>query len=323
MSHPPRPPRRIVVPDDFPIVLSGTPAEHALRLLGELTVFTERGADQEAELIRRVADAEVVLNIRAHARFTASVLDACERLELISVWGTGTDHVDLAAAKARGVAVMSTPGVNAHAVAEHTLALMLAVARRIPRLDAAVRTGQWPRDLLVQLEGKTLGVVGLGAIGSRVAVLARAFGMRVLASTLDDDAGRSAAVGATHVSLETLLRESDFVSVHLRLSDRTAAYLGREQLALMKPAAFLINTARGRIVDRGALLDALRGSRIGGAGLDVFHDEPLPPGDPLLVLDNVVLTPHDAGSTPEVIEHGMARAVQNIADFLSRPRDSR
>src|SRR5438309_3884692 len=146
--------------------------------------------------------------------------------------------------------VANTPGVNAHAVAEHTLALMLAVTRRIPTLDRDVRNGQWPRSLLIQLEGKTLGLVGLGVIGRRVATLAVPFGMHLLASTWGQDAGRAAALGARHVPLETLLREADIVSLHLRLSAETEAIINRERLALMKPSAFLVNTARGRLVDR-------------------------------------------------------------------------
>jgi D-3-phosphoglycerate dehydrogenase len=310
---------RIVVPDDFPATLTGTQAERQLRALGDVTIHTERGADRDAELIRRVAEAEIVLNIRAHSRFNAAVFGACEHLRLISVWGTGTDHIDLAAARARGVTVSSTPGVNAHAVAEHTMALMLALARRVPAMDAAVRAGQWPRGTLVQLEGKTLGIVGLGAIGRRVATLASSFGMRVLASTLDDDAGRSATVGARHVPIDMLLRESDVVSLHLRLSERTTGYIDRGRLSLMKPTAFLINTARAALVDRDALIDALRESRIAGAALDVFHEEPIPAGDPLLALPSVVLTPHNAGSTPEVIEAGLRRAVENIETFLLSP----
>jgi D-3-phosphoglycerate dehydrogenase len=306
----------IVVPDDFPPALSGTAAEQQLRALGDVTVCTERGADHEAELIRRVGTADVVVNIRAHARFTASVLAACAQLRLISVWGTGTDHIDLDACAARGVTVANTPGVNANAVAEHTMALMLAVTRRIPSFDAAVRAGQWPRGMLVQLEGKTLGIIGLGAVGRRVATLAAPFGMRLLASTNGDDAGRAAAVGAQHAPLETLLRESDVVSLHLRLSDDTTGVLSRERLALMKPSAFLINTARGGLVDRAALVDALRDGRIAGAGLDVFHDEPLRNDDPLLSLSNVVLTPHNAGMTHEVIDVGLRRAVENVASYL-------
>ena len=313
---------RIVVPDDFPTAISGTPAEQALRALGDVTICTERGADQEAELIRRIRDADVVLNIRGYTKFTAAAIGACERLRLISIWGTGTDNIDFAATRARGITVMNTPGVNAHAVAEHTIALMLAVARRIPSMDAGTRAGEWPRGLLVQLEGKTLGVIGLGAIGTRVAMLASAFGMTVLASTLGDDDGRAASVGARHVPLDALLRASDFVSVHLRLSEKTTHYLDRDRLGLMKTSAFLINTARAGIVDRDALLDMLRESRIAGAGIDVFHEEPIRSADPLLQLPNVVVTPHNAGSTAEVLDRGLHQAVENIKIFLSAASSS-
>ena len=312
----------IVVPDDFPPVFTGTPAERRLRELGDVTIHTERGADREDELIRRVKDADVVLNIRAHARFNAHVLAACDRLRCISVWGTGIDHIDLDTARARGITVCSTPGVNAHAVAEHTIALMLAIARKIPAMDSGVRSGQWPRAMLVQLEGKTLGVIGLGAIGSRVATLAKAFGMRVLASTFGEDAGRAAAVGALHVPLDALLRDSDFVSLHLRLSEKTTGYLSTRHLALMKSSAFLVNTARGALVDRDALIDVLRNSRIGGAALDVFHEEPISPHDLLLNLPNVVFTPHNAATTPEVIDQGLTRAVENIKAFLTPQKRS-
>jgi D-3-phosphoglycerate dehydrogenase len=290
--------------------------------MGEVTVHTERGADQEAELIRRIGDAEVVINIRAHAKFTDRVLAPCPRLRLISIWGTGTDNVDLAACRARGVAVTNTPGVNAHAVAEHTVALMFAVTRRILAMDRDTRAGQWPRGMLVQLEGHTVGLIGLGAIGARVAELLKPFGVRLLAATYGPDAGRAAALGARHVPVETLLRESDIVSLHLRLSSDTQGYLGRNRLALMKPTAFLVNTARGAIVDKAALIDALGTGRIAGAALDVFHEEPIPQGDPILGLPNVVLTPHNGGQTREVIDAGLLRAVENVEHFLAgRPRD--
>lgn len=306
----------IVVPDDYPPVLTGTPVEAQLRSLApEVHIFTERGADDEAELIRRIGDAECVVNIRAHARFSERVLDACPKLRLISVWGTGTDHVDLAACARCGITVATTAGVNAHAVAEHTIALMLSIMRRIPELDARMRSGEWPRGLSAQLEGKTLGVVGLGAIGSRVAELARAFGMRILVTTAGADGGRTAALGARHASLDELLMQSDIVSLHLRLNDDTRGVLGRAQLELLKPTAFLINTARGALIDRDALLDALRHGRIAGAALDVFDEEPLPANDPLRSLPNVVLTPHNAGVTPEVIAEGLRRAVENVRRY--------
>ena len=159
---------KIVVPDDFPLILSGTRAEPQLRALGDVAIYTERGANEEVELIRRVRDAAAVLSLRAYSRFTKRVLDECPSLRMISIWGTGTDNVDLDACRERGITVTNTPGVNANSVAEQTLALMLAVTRQIPAMDRGVRAGQWPRALLVQLEGKTLGVVGLGAIDRRV-----------------------------------------------------------------------------------------------------------------------------------------------------------
>ena len=313
---------KIVVPDDFPAAFTGSAAEPKLRGMGSVSVHTERGADQEAELIRRIGDAEVAINIRAHARFTDRVLAGCPRLRLISIWGTGTDNVDLAACGKRGVAVTNTPGVNAHAVAEHTLALMLAVARRIPAMDRDTRAGQWPRGQLTQLEGRTVGLIGLGAIGRRVAQLLAPFGTRLLATTYGPDSGRAAAAGTRHVPVEALLQEADIVSLHLRLSPDTQGYVGRQRLGLMKPTAILINTARGGLVDKAALVDALRAGRIAGAGLDVFHEEPIPAGDPILGLANVVLTPHNGGNTREVIDAGLLRAVENVEHFLAgRPRD--
>ncbi len=313
---------RLVVPDDFPPALTGSSAEPRLKALGEVTIHTERGADREEELIRRIGDAEVVLNIRAHARFTERVLARASRLRLISIWGTGVDNVDLEACRRRGVTVTNTPAVNADAVAEHTVALMLALLRRIPALDREVRAGQWPRGLLVQASGKTLGLVGLGEIGRRVAALGRALGMAVLAWSYRGDEARIREAGARPVALDRLLREADVVSLHLRLSDATRGFLGAERLACLKPTAFLVNTARGALVDKAALVAALREGRLAGAALDVFHEEPIPPDDPVLALPTVVLTPHNAGMTREVIESGLHRAVENIERFLAgTPRD--
>jgi D-3-phosphoglycerate dehydrogenase len=307
----------IVVPDDFPSVFSGTEAHERVKGVGEVRVFTERGADQEAELIRRMGGAEVAINIRAHARFTDAVFSACPSLRLVSVWGTGVDNIDLEAAVRRGVTVTNTPGVNAYAVAEHALALMLAVARRIPALDREMRSGAWPRELLTQLLGKTLGVFGLGTIGSRVTRLARAIGMEALGWSCRGDAERVRAAGARSASKEEILRSADVVSLHLRLTPETTGFLGRAELALMRPTAILVNTGRGALVDREPLLDALREKRILGAGLDVFHEEPIRADDPLLTLPNVVLSPHIAGQTPEVIREGLLLAVENVRNYLS------
>jgi phosphoglycerate dehydrogenase-like enzyme len=312
----------IVVPDDFPSVFDKTAAHARCQELGETRVYPARGADDEAELIKRIDRARVAINIRAHARFTDGVFAACKNLKMVSIWGTGTDNIDLDAAGRHGVTVCNTPGVNAFAVAEHTIALMLAVGRRIPKLDREMRGGAWPRELLTQCLGKTLGVFGTGTIGARVITLARALGMDVLAWSARGDAARLASLGARAASKDEILAQADFVTLHIRLSPETRGFLGRRELALMKRTAFLVNTGRGALVERDALLEALTSRRIAGAGLDVFHDEPLKPGDAILALENVVLSPHNAGQTAEVIRDGLLRAVHNVENFLhGKPTD--
>jgi len=298
----------IVVPDDFPSVFEGSAAHERARALGAVRVHTGRGAEDAAELARRIGDAAVAVNIRSHARFTQTVFRACPGLKMISIWGTGTDNIDLAAAARRGITVCNTPAVNAFAVAEHAIALMLAVARKIPQIDRELRGGAWPREMLEQLYGKTLAVFGAGAIGARVAQLARGFGMEVLAWSARGDAP---------AAKDDFLRRADTVTLHLRLVPGTRGFIGRREFSLMKPGAFLINTARGPLVDRDALLDALAARQIAGAGLDVFHDEPLKPGDPLLSLENTVLSPHNAGQTPEVRRDGLMLAIENVEKFLA------
>jgi D-3-phosphoglycerate dehydrogenase len=310
-------PVTITIPDDFPSVFENTPAHERCRKVGETKVYTARGADDETELIKRIDAARVAINIRAHARFTDHVMQSCRKLEMISIWGTGTDNIDLDAAGRHGITVCNTPGINAFAVAEHALALMLATARRIPRIDREVRGGAWPRDLLTQLLGKTLGVFGTGKIGARVIALGKALGMDVLAFSARGDAAAVAALGARAASKEDICRRADVISLHLRLAPDTRGVLGRREFALMKPTAILINTGRGALVERDALLDALTQNKIAGAGLDVFHDEPLKPGDPLVALQNVVLSPHNAGQTPEVIRDGLLRAIENVENYLA------
>lgn len=298
----------IVVPDDFPSVFEGSAAHERARALGELSLHTERGAEEEAELIRRIGKARVAINIRAYARFTEAVFRACPDLRMVSIWGTGTDNFDLAAAARRNVTVCNTPGTNARAVAEHTIALMLAVARKIPQIDREMRGGAWPREMLAQLDGKTLGVFGTGAIGSRVAELGRAFGMSV--STWSARGGAPAAK-------DDILRRADAVTLHLRLTPETTNFIGAREFSLLKPGAILVNTGRGALVDRDALLAALTGGKIAGAGLDVFHDEPVKAGDPLLGCATAVLSPHNAGQTPEVRRDGLLQAVGNVENFLA------
>jgi D-3-phosphoglycerate dehydrogenase len=294
----------IVIPDDAPPVLSPSDAV-ALLTDHDHRIFTTLPSTA-GELVERIAHAEAVINIRASTRFSADVLAQCPRLRLISIWGTGTDHVDLEAAKARGISVTNTPGVSAVAVAEHTLSLIFAVARQTVRIDRAVRAGEWPRGMVTQLRGKTLGVIGTGAIGREVARLGAGIGMQVTAWSFHQRGGDEA------VTLEDLFRRADVVSVHVRQSPETLGMIRAAHFALMKPGAIFINTARGRIVVEQDLVDALRTERIAGAGLDVFETEPLPAASPLRLLQNVVLSPHAAGITREATEEGLAMAIGNV-----------
>jgi phosphoglycerate dehydrogenase-like enzyme len=308
---------RISIPDDSPPVLAPSAVFPALRARAELD-YHDTLPGSEDVLTERIRAAEVVLNIRASSRFTARVFAACPRLRLLSVWGTGTDHVDLASAAQHGVAVTNTPAVSARSIAEHALALLFAVVRRIPEMDAATRLGTWPRGRAAELYGKTCGVVGYGAVGRHFARLAEAVGMRVIVWTLHP----AQYAGVSFVELDEIYRTSDVVSLHLRLSPQTECFVNAAQFAIMKPNAILINTARGAIVHEEALLNALATGRIAGAGLDVFTTEPLPRRHPLTLLDNVVLTPHCAGITPEALEAGLRMAVDNIWDFLEgRPQN--
>ena len=302
---------KVVVPDDSPPVLAASPAFHALCERAEAVYFDTLPGSPD-RLIERVRDAEVVINIRSSSKFGEEVFRHTPGLRLLSLWGTGTDNVDLAAAVRHGITVTNTPGVSAFSVAEHTLALMLAVARGIPAQDTAVRAGRWPRGQGIELRGKTIGVIGLGAIGRRFAELCRAIGMRVIAWTMRPNP----APGFELVEFEPLLRTSDVVSIHLRLSPQTEGLIGERELRLMKKTAILLNTARGAIVDEPSLIDALLTHRIAGAGLDVFSNEPLPAGHALTKLDNVALTPHLAGITPEALEAGLQMAVTNVWSFL-------
>ncbi len=301
---------RISIPDDAPPVLRTSKAWPDLAARAEIDYWDTLPGSEET-LIERIGAAEAVLNIRSSCRFTERVFAARPALRLLSLWGTGTDHVDLAAAARHFVTVTNTPGVAAVSIAEHALALMLAVARHIPRVDAATRRGAWAKGQCVELRGKTCGVIGLGAIGREFARLAGAVGMRVIGWTIHP----RPIPGVEMVELDELYGASDVLSLHLRLSPRTEGFLGAREFGLLKPGAILLNTARGGLVDESALVEALAGGRLAGAGLDVFAREPLAAGHALTALENVVLTPHCAGITPEALEAGLRMAVENIWRF--------
>jgi phosphoglycerate dehydrogenase-like enzyme len=304
-----------VVPDDYDSVYAASPHLDRLRSRGEVRVHTVPPAD-EAALLARLAPAAVLIPIRERTPLTAPRLAAMPALRLISMTGTGVASVDVPAATARGVLVTNTPARSVPAVAELTFGLALALVRDLPAVDRGVREGRWPRTIGRELAGKTLGIVGLGAIGRRVAELGRAFDMRVVAWSRSLTAERAAAAGVTGLPLAELMAAADVVSVHLRLTAETRGLLSGDLIARMKRDAVLINTARGAVVDEDALHAALAGGRIAGAGLDVFGEEPLPAGHRWGGLDRVVLASHRGGMTHETLDRFMAGAVDNALAFL-------
>jgi len=306
----------IIIPDDYPPVMGPSNALKMLRLRADVRYQDSLPSSPEM-LIERVGAAEYVINIRSSIRFDEATLAACKNLKLLSLWGTGTDHVDLDAAQKLGITVTNTPGVSAIAMAEHTLALMLALARDIPRIDSKTRRGGWPRGFVTQLHGKTIGVIGLGAIGQQVARIARGIGMKVIAWTRHANILVAQELDIELVPLDDLYRRADVVSVHIRQTPETEGFIGERELSLMKPSALFINTARGKIVDEAAMITALEKGSIAGAALDVFCAEPLPEDDPLTRAPNIVMTPHSGGVTKEALEAGLQLAVDNVFDFIT------
>ena len=278
------------------------------------------------ELARQVADVEAIIPMGAHP-IPEQVIAAAPRLRIVAVAAVGYNIVDVAAATRRGVLVTNTPGVLTDTTADMAWALMLGVARRVPESDRFVRAGKWTGVYWSQLmgadvHGATLGVIGLGRIGQAIARRAQGFGMRVLYHKRTPDPEAARRVGAEYRSKTDLLRESDFVVLSIPLTSETRHLIGAAELALMKPTAFLVNVARGPVVDEAALVEALRTKRIAGAGLDVFEEEPkLHPG--LLGLENLALTPHIGSASGATRRRMATRAAENCVAALEghRPPD--
>ncbi|EXG81102.1 D-2-hydroxyacid dehydrogenase family protein [Cryptosporangium arvum] len=283
------------------------------RLAAEIVVRHEHVSDVE-ELTAVLRGANVVVAMRERTPFGAAEFARLPDLKLLVTTGMVNASIDLAAAAAHGVTVCGTesaPG-PAKATAELTWALILAVLRNVPAEDRALRSGQWQTTVGTGLAGATLGLLGLGRLGSQVAKVGRAFGMNLIAWSENLTAARAAEVGALAVTKDQLLTRSDVMSVHLRLSDRTAGLIGAAELARMKPTAVLVNTSRGPIVDEGALVAALHAGALGGAGLDVYDTEPLPAHHPLLTAPRTVLLPHLGYVTRETYALWYPQIVENI-----------
>lgn len=247
---------------------------------------------------------------------TKKVIDACPDLKVISRYGVGYDRVDIEAAREAGVIVTNTPGVNAEAVGELAFALLLSVARKIPHLNDDTRAGGWMRSTGFECLGKTIGILGLGAIGRVVARCAKGFGMEVIAYDPFLDEAYCAGHGIAGASFDDCIARSDVISLHLPLTDDTWHIIDRETIAKMKDGAVIINTSRGGIIDEDAAYEALKSGKLGGLGLDAFEMEP-PKDSPLFSFDSVVVTPHTGAHTAEATRNMADAAVKNVIDVLS------
>ncbi|MDY7230428.1 2-hydroxyacid dehydrogenase [Hyalangium rubrum] len=290
----------------------------------ELRVWEEELPPPREALLELARGVEGLITLLTD-RVDAPLLEASPSLRAVSNVAVGYDNIDVAACTARRIAVGNTPGVLTETTADFAFALLMGLARRVAEADGYVRAGQWrtwsPTLLLgADIHGATLGIVGLGAIGAAMARRARGFGMRVLYVNRHPKPELEAVLGLRRVDKATLLAESDFVSLHVPLTPETRHWMGRAELAAMKPGAMLVNTARGTVVDQAALAEALAGGRLGGAALDVTEPEPLPMDSPLLKLPNVLLAPHIASASHATRGRMASMAVDNLLAALDGRR---
>ncbi|MCQ8241654.1 D-2-hydroxyacid dehydrogenase family protein [Rhizosaccharibacter radicis] len=306
---------KIAILDDYQGAALSSADWSAVDARAEITVFSDHLDDLDA-LVRRLEPFDAVCIMRERTKLPADLLARLPKLRFIGSNAPHNAAIDLDAATRYGIVVSSTGG-KPNGTPELTWALILAAARRIPVETAAFRSGGWQRTVGLDLAGRTLGLVGLGNIGRRVATVGRAFGMEVLAwsDNLTDAAAIDA--GARRVTKRQLFEQADWVSLHLVLSDRTRGLVGAEELAAMRPSAWLVNTARGPLVDETALVDALRRGVIAGAALDVFDHEPLPPDHPLRTLPNVLATPHVGFVTEDTYRVFYGETVENLLAWMN------
>ncbi|HTY06713.1 MAG TPA: hydroxyacid dehydrogenase [Gemmatimonadales bacterium] len=305
----------------FRVVIADKLGDAGIALLAsspEIHVVNAAGKPR-AELDAALTEAAALI-VRSETRVTAEMIERAPGLRVIARAGIGVDTIDVAAATKRGIAVMNAPGANTVSAAEHAIALLLSLLRHIPEAAETMRQGGWDRKRFEgsELRGKVLGVVGLGRIGGYVAQLAHAFGMTIIAYDPFVSPQRAAELQTRLLPIDQLLGEADIVTLHVALTDETKHLLNAQRIRLMKPTAYLVNTARGELVDEGALVAAVKEKRIGGAAIDVFAEEPLPKDSPLRGLERVLLTPHLAASTAEAQKRVALEICAAVRDALLR-----
>jgi phosphoglycerate dehydrogenase-like enzyme len=308
-------PVKVAVLDDYQAVALRYGAWEELGAAVEVTVFTDHVADEDT-LVERLDGFPVVVAMRERTPFPRPVLERLPGLRLLVTTGPFNAAIDLGAARDHGVVVSGTGGLGPP-TAELTWALILGLARHIVVEDQTIRAGGWQRSVGTDLAGATLGVVGLGRLGSKVAEIGRAFGMEVIAWSQNLQSETARACGAKAVSKEELFRTADVVTIHLQLSERTRGLITGDDLALLRPSATIVNTSRGPIIDEGALVEALSSGRLAGAALDVFDVEPLPDDHPLRSAPRTLLTPHIGYVTEGSYRVFYREAVEDIAAFLA------
>ncbi|CAD6533817.1 Hydroxypyruvate reductase [Paraburkholderia hiiakae] len=309
-------PIRIGILDDYQNVALDAADWSPLKGRAQITVFNDHVAE-DAQIIERLKPFDVLCVMRERTPLTRAIIEQLPNLKLIASTGPVNASIDTDAAAERGIKVAHT-GYSSTPTIEMAWALILAMARNIPGENRSLREGGWQRTLGTQLAGKTLGILGLGHIGSAVGVIGRAFRMNVIAWSQNLTVERAESKGVQRVDKDTLFATSDILSIHLRLSDRTRDLVGAAELAKMKSTSRIVNTSRGPIVDTTALIAALKSGQIAGAAVDVYDTEPLDPNHPLRTLDNVLATPHIGYVTRELYETFYGDSVRNIVDWLDQ-----
>jgi D-3-phosphoglycerate dehydrogenase / 2-oxoglutarate reductase len=304
----------------FKVLLTDKIDAAGIEILEKVAEVKFSSSLSEDVLTNEASDVDGMI-VRVPAFVTRKVLENARRLKVVGRFGVGYENIDVEAATEKGVVVTYTPGANTLSVAEHVIGLMFALAKQITQTDNAVRRQDWEMRLKysgIELAGKTLGLVGLGRIGTCIAGMARGLGMSVLVFDPYVGKERAGELGVELLTLEPLLSRSDFIVICCALTDETRGLIGEKALTLLKPTAYLVNVARGPIVDEQALIKALRDKRIAGAALDVFEKEPPDPNNPLLKLENVILSPHIAGVAQDASRRISVWVAEDVVRVLNR-----